>query len=216
MSKISFQFGELIEKLNFKFNGPKISDNIIFKEENTSSYTNDSKISIQEDTRLPQANEEIISENMTLTPNSQMININNINSMNNMSLQNLKPKQKRKPGAGRKIRNPLQEEYVQNYIWEEFYQNKQLPSRKFMNIAGDIWNLNNPTDKFRKSKGWGDKFWKRNIRLLQSLQSQGRDGEFNIIKNDTLINPRNIDWKYYLKHKDNSVDHWKLFLASFP
>ena len=126
-----------------------------------------------------------------------------------------KPKQKRKPGAGRKIRNPLLEEYVLNFIWKEFYDNKQVPSRKFMNTAGEEWNKNNPTSKFRKSKGWGDKFWKRNIKILQHLQNQGKDGEFRVYKDGKSIQGKNIDWKYFLRNKDNSQDHWKQFLASF-
>ncbi len=73
----------------------------------------------------------------------------------------------RKKGAGRKMRDPIMEKNILQWILEHSESNHKIPnSHEIKQQAKKFSNLKD----FKASKGWCDKFLRRNFRFLNSLE----------------------------------------------
>ena len=81
----------------------------------------------------------------------------------------LKNGPERKKGAGRKTMDPLMEQNLLNWIAEKFRKTSELPDNKELKIQAKIFSS---LEKFKASKGWCDKFLRRNSRFFQHLKEE--------------------------------------------
>lgn len=77
----------------------------------------------------------------------------------------------RKKGAGRKTTNPAMEQDMLIWVQEYIYRDKKLPKRKF--IISQAKNF--VSDNFKASKGWCDKFLKRNRLRFSKLLDEVKE-----------------------------------------
>ena len=79
----------------------------------------------------------------------------------------------RKKGAGRKTTNPAMEQDMLNWVENYIKKEKKLPKRKF--IIAEARNF--VSDSFKASKGWCDKFLKRNRVKFAKLIDEANERE---------------------------------------
>ena len=81
----------------------------------------------------------------------------------------LKNGPERKKGAGRKTMDPRMEHRLLDWIKDEFNRNKGLPDSKEIKSKARSFSEN---ETFKASKGWCDKFLKRNDHLFNALREE--------------------------------------------
>ena len=79
----------------------------------------------------------------------------------------------RKKGAGRKTTNPMMEKEMLNWVENYISREKKLPKRKF--IIQEARRF--VSDNFKASKGWCDKFLKRNKVLFAKWIDRANEAE---------------------------------------
>lgn len=65
----------------------------------------------------------------------------------------------RKKGAGRKTMDPIMEQNLLNWVAKKFRKTGIFPDNKEIKVQAKIFST---LDKFKASKGWCDKFLRRN------------------------------------------------------
>lgn len=80
----------------------------------------------------------------------------------------------RKKGAGRKTMDPMMEAGLLKWIEEYFKTFNIFPVFREIKTQAKMFTKN---DKFMASKGWCDKFMKRNVVFFKNLQNQQKDHE---------------------------------------
>lgn len=86
-----------------------------------------------------------------------------------------KPKEDRKPGAGRKVRSDDLERFIQCNLKINFDESKIKPERQDCLKYARQWKYNDSSIKFgnfKASKGWLDKFIKRNKKVFDSWSDE--------------------------------------------
>lgn len=82
----------------------------------------------------------------------------------------------RKKGCGRKTTNPELEDVMQEWVEDFISKEKKLPKRQYIIVRGSYY----ASESFKASKGWCDKFLKRNKdkfnKVLKEAISGGRRG----------------------------------------
>jgi hypothetical protein len=78
----------------------------------------------------------------------------------------LKNGPERKKGAGRKTMDPVMENRLLNWISDEFKKTNTFPDCRDVKFQAKIFSTNSD---FKASKGWCDKFMRRNHRLFDNL-----------------------------------------------
>ena len=75
----------------------------------------------------------------------------------------------RKKGAGRKIRDPKMEKDLKDWMKNEFFRVGRFPD--FYSVKKEARVFSN-FKEFKASKGWCDKFFKRNFEFMQNVRNQ--------------------------------------------
>lgn len=78
----------------------------------------------------------------------------------------------RRKGAGRKTTNPIMEQEMLQWVEDYIKHEKKIPKRKYIMVRG----MGYSSDKFKASKGWCDKFLKRNKEKLNNFLFDALNG----------------------------------------